>query len=145
MLRRITACHLMVLLLLPGMSAAHSHAEVNAHDPSGVYRPPHFHLRFLISWPQGLADQVDSANEFSNEGYQARPLADHDADAIYLPDSNLSGGYSDPPVNPSAEADTSAMPDLAESLSVSARIHALSPTTPVPTIPCFLLSVSLLI
>jgi hypothetical protein len=76
MLRRALVLALVPLLPLPGL--AHTHAEHSAHDPSGLDRAPHLHLRFFYDW--ALAGQPgDSQTD------------DHDEDAVYFPASVVPG------------------------------------------------------
>jgi hypothetical protein len=87
MRRRIVPYLLIVSVLVQGIAAAHSHGGVSRHDPSGLYRPPHFHLRFAMQWLQVYHDRVEPSATQGGGGVRA-PDADHDADAIYLPDAD---------------------------------------------------------
>ena len=146
MLRRGIVSYLIALLLLPGACAAHSHAEASAHDSSGRYRPPHFHLRLIVPWPQEQPDSRVFSSDSSNDGFRVRPLADHDADAIYLADSNFSGWNSDP--LSASEHSSAAMITLIVGLPdtpfIAIPTERVPPSAPIPP-PAFLVSVSLLI
>jgi hypothetical protein len=102
MFQRAVARVLILLLFLPGTWAAHAHAGTSAHDPSGLDRLPHFHLRFFnLSRQQDPSDQNCHFRK-CHEGKTftgSKPTADHDEDAIYLPVSVLLGWCSNPPVD----------------------------------------------
>jgi hypothetical protein len=75
---RAVVLALMPLLPLPGF--AHAHAECSAHDPTGIDRAPHLHLRFFYDWALPATDQP--------AGPQSE---DHDDDAVYFPASVVLG------------------------------------------------------
>lgn len=119
MFRRVVSRLLVPLFLIPGMCPAHAHCGMSVHDPSGLNRTPHFHLRFFyLSWQQcGNEKKHDSPAE--SDEYQARasrnPTADHDDDAVYLSLSILLGWRSNSPVAP---VDPSGMAALAVTIYV---------------------------
>jgi hypothetical protein len=101
MFRRVIARLLVLLLILPGTWAAYAHAGTSVHDPAGLDRSPHFHLRFFyLSWPRYASDQ--SVHFDGQEGKTltgSKPAADHDDDAVYVPVTVLLGWCFDPPVD----------------------------------------------
>jgi hypothetical protein len=151
MFRRIVLQLLIPLLLLPGM--AHSHAGASAHDPSGLDRPPHFHLRsFYLLWQQYRSDQDPDSRHGRDEGndvsQRGRPV-DHDDDAVYLPHSVLLGWHIDSHVSP---IDQSALVMLAGMVCRSGTVFVSIPphdcSLPVfhgSSYPVYLRSLALLI
>jgi hypothetical protein len=90
MLWRVVVLALVPLVPLPGF--AHAHAEYTAHDPSGIDRPPHFHLRSFYDWA------LDSQSTAENE--------DHDKDAVYVSASVVLGRGAEQPVADAADGST---------------------------------------
>ena|SRR5579859_6392681 len=139
MFRRIITRHLIALLLVPGYCATHSHAEVSAHDPSGLFRRPHFHVRVFSGW-------LNLVNPRTNSDKGDSLPVDHDSDAVYVPDSILSGWLSDPAVVPVDSIAVMAVPAATPHASpVLFTIEADERPIVVPPCPLYLLSVSLLI
>jgi hypothetical protein len=95
MFRRVVVRLLTPLLLLPGI--AHSHAGASAHDPSGLDRSPHFHLRmFYPLWHQVSNDQNRDFRHAGDEGEtlsKGGSRVNHDDDAVYVPVYFLFGWY----------------------------------------------------
>jgi hypothetical protein len=137
MVRRIVSYHLIVLLLLPGVCAAHAHVGADDHDVSGLYRPPHFHLRDVYAWLD--SEPVDSS--IPNP-------ADHDRDAVYIPDSVESGWHAGRvlvALEPPAVAPFTAITDL---VCTPAHTFPVEPHRLDPALgwsPLSLVSVSMLI
>lgn len=85
MFPRVVAPVLIPLLLLPGLCCAQAHHGISDHDPTGLERSPHFHLRFLLlALPNRDEDLCGS-----------QPVEDHDDDAVYLSISTLLGWHSE--------------------------------------------------
>jgi hypothetical protein len=153
MFRRVVFRLLVLLLLVPGMCAAHSHAGTSAHDPSGLNRPPHFHLRFFYLWCQQYGNERNYY--FHQGGHEStaltgsKPTADHDADAIYLSISVLLGWRSDLPVDPVSPLGLTMPPGtmcLADAAHVLVPSQELSPhAAHWQRCPIYLRSVTLLI
>jgi hypothetical protein len=80
MLRRVVVLVLALLVPLPGL--AHTHAGYTSHDPSGIDRSPHFHLRSFYAWALDGQDRSSNADEESE---------DHDDDAVYVSASVVLG------------------------------------------------------
>jgi hypothetical protein len=121
---------LIVLVLQPWLSLAHTHTEVSEHDPSGKFRPPHFHLRFFsVFWRHSNEAPVSQIRHAAAlTGGAAAP--DHDIDAIYVPVSVLLG-WDDGP-----RAETSIPPsDLVGTVSVCSQPRAFAPTAFQPADP----------
>jgi hypothetical protein len=87
MARRPILYTLVGLILVQGVVAAQSHGGVSRHDPSGAYRPPHFHLRTAFLWLPDDPERVERSD--SQERGVRSDVADHDADAVYLPEGDV--------------------------------------------------------
>jgi hypothetical protein len=131
MFRRVVVNLVIALLVGQACFAVHAHAEASSHDPAGMYRPPHFHLR--VFFPP------------ANNRDRTTPI-EHDSDAVYLPDANFSGWYSNPS---DAAIDLPAAMLPTEPVDAAIVISAPSPERPIPArispCPLYLLSTSLLI
>jgi hypothetical protein len=137
--RRIILYSLIALCLVQEIGAAHSHDEVSWHDPSGVYRPRHFHLLAALPW---LRIRQDPCEPLLRQRGIAPEVVDHDADAVYLPDSEGSDGRVRP-VLTMPELTTAHIPLLA-ALLIGSDI-SLAPSTPLydGAVPIFLFSAPL--
>jgi hypothetical protein len=132
MFRRAVVNLVIALLVGQACFAVHAHAEASCHDPAGMFRPPHFHLRVFFP-PR-------------NDRDRNAPI-EHDSDAVYLPDANFSGWY----VNASdvaVELPAAMLP--VEPIDLAAMVLDSTPSElPMPArispCPLYLLSASLLI
>ena len=153
MFRHVVSRLLVPLFLIPAMCPAHAHSGTSVHDPSGLNRAPHFHLRFFyLSWQQCRNEKNYYCRPESDE-YKAlagrTPTADHDDDAVYLPLSVLLGWRSNSPVAP---VDPSGLATLAGTICVPNAAFVLSssqePSPPAAhwqLCPIYLRSLTLLI
>jgi hypothetical protein len=154
MIRRNIALLLTVSLLQPGMWCVHSHAGISDHEPSGMLRAPHFHLRFVYSlWRQPASESprttLPSAGLQTASLPRSESTADHDADALYLPLSIVLGWDNGPPVDllvPPAIADALPLDCLqAPALLTATAARACRPVVSGDPCPPYLRSLALLI
>jgi hypothetical protein len=124
MLRRVVVLLLVPVVLVPWAGIAHAHAGCSIHDPAGLDRAPHFHLRVLCQLSQSCTDDDDCSQTLD----WGTPSPDHDDDAVYVPTSVILGRLSEhaPAVAPDRTALLLLMPDI----FAMAPVAALSTTTP---------------
>jgi hypothetical protein len=133
MFRRVVVNLVIALLVGQACFAVHAHAEASSHDPAGMFRPPHFHLRVFFP-------------PVNNRDRNA-PI-EHDSDAVYLPDASFSGWCPNP--SDGAVDLPAAMPpaeplDIAAIVSVSTPLQEHAMPAGISPCPLYLLSASLLI
>jgi hypothetical protein len=133
-MRRPIILALVPLLLLPGL--AHAHASPSSHDPDGLVRAPHIHLRMLLPWFLVQAPQQPSENETA---------VDHDSDAVYLPAGIFSAWHPSPSADVPMDSSSAPTSDTlaAAGIAVSVPVHSVTVALPRP--PIYLLASSLLI
>jgi len=137
MLWRAVVLALMPLLPLPGF--AHAHAECSAHDPSGIDRAPHLHLRLFYSWALPATDRPASPQS-----------DDHDDDAVYFPASVVLGRGAEQ-TSAVVPADTTALPlpgagtGFQTALVTAPTSLCLAPFGPADACPIYIRSRALLI
>src|SRR5262249_27621230 len=102
MIRRAISLLLVPMLLLQGMSFAHSHGGTGVYEPPGHDHTPHVHW-YLFATPAHQhhedQDHVQDADDDDDGDVAAdpkTPATDHDDDALYVSVSLMLGwpGYS---------------------------------------------------